>query len=104
MTFKTFDQIVKAELVKLEQADIDTLQSIERESMIEFHSTVGMDIRNNYDLWNIDNPLTAQWAKDQGDTRYLVEGIDHHPNHPDAVSMNILLAIWDTVNGERTVK
>jgi hypothetical protein len=97
-TFNTFAEIVALEVDKLTEADIESLKPMDRSDMIMFHNTVGMDIRNEYELWHEDNPMTAQWAKDQGDNPYLVDGIDHHPNHPDTVSMNILRAIWDSID------
>jgi len=59
------------------------LKTIPREDMIKFHHTEGRYIRNKYNLWDPDRPLT----KDA---------------HPDDVSMNILYKIWDILNGPIT--
>ena len=89
-----------SDLVMLSQTskhDIMALKDIPRYSMSRYHSTIGMHIRNKYKLWDSDNPLTAEWFKDRdaGRENYIVDGIDQHPNHPDAVSSEILRKIWD---------
>lgn len=53
--------------------------------LIEWHDSLGRDIRNEFGLW--DTP----WEP------VLVEGVDMSPNHPDAISMDIIKEIWRRV-------
>jgi hypothetical protein len=80
-------------------ADIEYLKRIKRNDMHGFHHGLGMQIRNEYGLWDKTNPLTKVWhdLRDVGSNEGIIDGVDHHPNHPDAVSMEILYRIWDKV-------
>jgi uncharacterized Zn finger protein len=56
------------------------LETVKTEDgMIRFHSSVGRDIRNNYGLWEKNNP----WVQNQ---------------HPDDVSFDVLKKVWRLVN------
>jgi hypothetical protein len=86
------------------QSDIDYLKTLERKQMGMFHHGVGTNIRNEYQLWDENNPLTKPWfvARANGETEFMVDGVDCHPCHPDAVSMNILYKIWDRTNDQNS--
>jgi len=76
------------------QEDKDYIAGIpERYDMIDLHSTLGRNIRNDYFLWSEDHPLSAPWYADP--KSHVIDGIDHHPNHPDATSMKVLERLWD---------
>ncbi len=90
--FLTKEQIVDKILKQMSSVDRAYLKSLPRENMGLFHFTIGMNIRNEFKLWDKKNPLTAQWVPE------IVDGCDCSPFHPDAVSMNILYTIWDKVN------
>lgn len=60
--------------------------------LIRYHSTLGMHLRNHYNLWDSNHPLTQHWHMYQ-DCRNMVDGTDYSEDHPDAVSMDILRAI-----------
>lgn len=82
------------------EEDIAIVRDVaDRRSMVQFHLTVGMVIRNEYNFW-IDHPLTEQYRIDTaaGKTDHLRDGIDYHLCHPDAVSMDVLCAVWDIVH------
>lgn len=95
----TVEDIARDTLSHTSDDDKAFLLNIERDDMIQFHHGVGTDIRNNYNLW-IDHPLTEQYRRDyEADNKeYIINGVDHHPQHPDAVSMDILYAIWDLIH------
>jgi hypothetical protein len=58
------------------------LAPIHGESLIRFHHSLGRYIRNKYNLWELKwNPV-------------LVNGVDHSPYHPDAVSQTIVEEVW----------
>ena len=48
-----------------------------------FHHGYGTHIRNTYGLWKHD------WEPE------IKDGVDYSPNHPDAISMEIIEAIWE---------
>lgn len=106
MTYLTEDEIVDniiSTMMMISPSglkDYDLLKTIERDHMGRFHHGVGTHIRNEYKLWDENNPLTRPWFVDRaaGVTEYMDDGIDCHPCHPDAVSMEILYKLWDRAN------
>lgn len=85
---------------KLLDEDIEAIKTLKRDEMIRFHHTVGQFIRNEYGLWKDDNPLTSLWVIDSaaGNTEYIdKDDVDCHPCHPDEVSHQILLSVWDEI-------
>jgi hypothetical protein len=50
---------------------------------------MGRYIRNEFKLWDPNHPLTAHWHL-HPDAREIIDGIDCSPDHPDAVSAEIL--------------
>lgn len=106
MTYMTFEQIVDDIVSKMTDEDKTELSKLEAKDMIKFHHGVGTFIRNEYKLWERNNPLTALWVIDNesGNEKFIVDGVDHHPCHPDAVSMDILYGIWEIVTGKKVTK
>jgi len=109
MKFLTEDEIVDnfvSDMMLLDvnpHEQIEYIKSLARFEMIRFHNNVGMYIRNTYNLWHKDCPLTCEWTRDTKDNNKIhitEQGIDEHPCHPDAVSMNILYKIWDRIQNE----
>jgi len=103
MSYLSKEEIIKELVANLKEDDIKFLRSEEvdtAEKMGQFHHSVGMHIRNHYGLWEKDNPLVQLWfeAHENNDITYILSGVDHHPNHPDAVSSEILKAVWHEVN------
>ena len=47
-----------------------------------YNHSLGRYIRNNYDLWSI------HWEAE------IIDGVDHSPFHPDAVSMTLIEQVW----------
>jgi hypothetical protein len=47
-------------------------------------------------LWDRFHPLTSPWFIDQenGSNDCIVDDVDYHPCHPDAVSGDIIIEIW----------
>jgi predicted unusual protein kinase regulating ubiquinone biosynthesis (AarF/ABC1/UbiB family) len=54
-----------------------------KEALIDYHSTLGRNIRNRFELWQ------DEWAPQ------IEDGVDVSPLHPDAISMRIIEAVWD---------
>lgn len=99
--FDTVEEIADDMVEYITTIDVLYLRNLPlKEDMGRFHHTVGMDIRNNYGLWEDNHPLTAAWFTDMKNNTndFLIDGIDHHPCHPDAISMQILERIWEKVN------
>ena len=61
--------------------------------MIKFHHWGGRWIRNHYGLWNPRNKLTKNYFID-GD-KYVLDGINYHPQHPDTVSSQVMAEMWN---------
>jgi hypothetical protein len=80
--FKSFLEIVKDFSDSLSEADLNAFLEMEREDLIQLHHTVGRHIRNKYDLWNIDNPLTLD-------------------KHPDDLSFEIIVAAHERLTASR---
>lgn len=56
-----------------------------KSDLITYHHNLGRAIRNHFKLW--ENPWDPQ----------LENGIDMSPNHPDAISMRVIEAVWEKV-------
>ena len=56
-----------------------------RESLINYHHTLGQSIRNQYRLWE------REWEPD------LRDDIDYSPDHPDAVSQRVIEKTWEKI-------
>lgn len=63
-----------------------------KENLALYHHTLGTEIRNHFNLWK------NEW------TPVLVNGIDESDEHPDAISMRIIEAVWQTLHDNRTTK
>jgi hypothetical protein len=87
------DQIIDS----IDASSMQCLQSMTKDQLALLHHTWGMSIRNEFGLWEPDHPLTKHWHEcpDDHDIR---NGIDFSEDHPDAVSMRIMLAVWKKVN------
>jgi len=48
------------------------------EKPIAMHSTLGMHLRNHCNMWDY------VWVPE------LIDGVDHSPNHPDAISQKAI--------------
>lgn len=57
-----------------------------KEDLIQFHNTIGKDVRNSFGLWQ------CTWYPE------IVDGVDMSPEHPDQVSMTVIEEVWRTVN------
>lgn len=83
------DQEIIVEVVSMwnrlsdeERQESGFLQS-SKEDLIQFHHTFGARIRNEWRLWSY------HWTPE------LVDGIDMSSEHPDAISMRVLEAVWE---------
>ena len=97
----TIQGIAEDYIEYLEEEDINTIKNESRDGMIQYHHGPGTFVRNNYNLWTT-NPLTEQYRKDRENngTKYIENGTDMHPQHPDEVSMQVLYTVWDIVNDQ----
>jgi hypothetical protein len=60
--------------------------------LISYHTTLGRKIRNHFKLWE------TEWEpeyKTHGNLKY-----DNSPNHPAAISMRIIEAVWERANND----
>ncbi len=91
--YKTFDEIVDIILSEIDPASRSALLSMKKDDLIMFHHSTGRAIRNDFGLWDKENPITAQW-KEELDER----GVDMSPFHPDATSMRVIETVWEKVH------
>lgn len=97
----TVKSIAKELLENYNKNDIDIIKKCTKDNMYRFHHGVGTNIRNEYGLWH-DSPLTEKYRIDRenGGTKFIENGVDAHPQHPDAISMEILMEIWELVHNK----
>lgn len=89
MYLSEFEIAADIMLYKLSEDAKAALRRIDREDLIHLHYTVGRSIREEYLLWDKDNPYTMLNYQPT-----IVDGVDINPNHPDAVSHRVLELIW----------
>lgn len=86
-------------------ADISTIRELkDPEDMIKFHHGAGTWIRNEFNFWTPECPLTKEWHEDSKNNtnKYIDEhGTDNHPKHPDAVSHEVLKELWRIIHGSQ---
>ena len=74
--------------VIMQEDDKKFLATRSKESLIEFHHTVGREIRNEHKLWD------RKW------TPQIEGGCDVSDEHPDAVSMAIIERLWELARAD----
>ena len=88
--YLTLDEIVcDVLLYKLTETAKQELRRLEYDDLIQLHRTFGRDIRNEYKLWDENNPLTMKNYQ-----AVVVDNVDVNPKHPDSVSMQIIRQVW----------
>jgi hypothetical protein len=88
-----FEQIVNHLYGTLSEKELDEVVKMSEADMRALHHGFGTWIRNSYGLWNPEHPLTTKWANDES-SRDIRDGTDYSKDHPDAVSNDILAALW----------
>ena len=63
--------------------------SYEKDDLILLHHELGRYIRNHCDLWK------NEWIPELD-----LDGVDYSPNHPDAISMRVIEAVWEKAKNE----
>lgn len=95
MKYLTKEQIVDDLYGKFTPEDVEILKSMGEDELGILHHGFGTNIRNSYNLWEASNPLTYDWFYDcahspDGHHKYMEDGVDCHPQHPDQVSFDII--------------
>jgi len=98
----TFEEIVIDLLQSLKLETKKALANVDERDLIFFHLNLGQIIRNNYRLWDENNPLTAKWHKEPH-SRRIINDIDYSEDHPDCVSEEVIKAVWRRVQHLRTM-
>lgn len=92
--YRSVEAIAKDAWSRMDDADKEDIRNLHnKQDMIKYHHFAGRWIRNFYGLWNPKNRLTRKYFID-GD-KFVRNGINYHPDHPDAVSQRVLDKIWE---------
>ncbi|MCK5606996.1 hypothetical protein KAR91_34230 [Candidatus Pacearchaeota archaeon] len=90
--FLNEDEIVDDIISKMDTEAKKSWTDVKEEDLVMGHHTIGMAIRNDYLLWDENNPYTRPA---DGSDDYLVENnIVTDYNFPDQVSQRIIEKIW----------
>ena len=81
------DDIVRIIQDEWNDEDRKIFTECEFDNLIQFHHGMGTSIRNDYGLWK------HEWEP------VIVDGVDCAVDHPDAISMNIIKAVWRVFQG-----
>lgn len=84
----TFDEQVEQVIAWFNEApkvEQERFKNTSKDDLCLFHHTLGRSIRNNLKLWEV------KWEEE------VVDGVDVSTNHPDAISMRIIEAVWAKV-------
>lgn len=77
--YLTKQQVVDDILATMTETERETWKAVPKDELIACHHTTGRAIRNHYKLWDNLNPH--------------LEG-----KHPDDYSMEIVEAVWESIN------
>jgi hypothetical protein len=80
------EEIVNDLLTSLPKRDLNVIKHTVQKDLIFFHMNLGRDIRNNYKLWDEDNPYTSPKQKTHA---------EYQPIHPDELSFTIIGMLWE---------
>lgn len=83
-----FQKIVESILSVLTKEEKSELASIDESKLCLLHHSFGQWIRNTYSIWDV------HWEPQ------LENGVDMSPNHPDAISMDIIRMVYKRVSNE----
>lgn len=61
-----------------------------KDDLVIYHHSLGRNIRNYFKLWENDTHEPE-----------IVDGVDVSPDHPDAISMKVIEAVWDKIHKEK---
>lgn len=81
----TYEEMVKEVLLWFDKSTAEDQQrfiNTPEENIILYHNTLGRRIRNHFDLWKYT------WEPN------LKNGIDFSPNHPDAISIEVIKIVY----------
>jgi len=86
------------------------LKNLDVNGLTKLNATWGMDLRNKFDLWNPEHPLTKRWHESEAIrqesqeyrgfaylpmiTGRVREGTDYDAAHPEVVSYEIMRGVW----------
>jgi len=88
-SYMSEDQIVKHIITRAAGTMAQTMwRTIKLSELAKLHSSKGREIRNEYGLWDAENPHTVQ-APGPGEKGYV-----DHPLFPDQVSFRVMQRVW----------
>lgn len=113
------DMVVRELLEYMGEDDKRTIRLTPREDLTALHHSLGMAIRNEYELWLPEHEVTSIFHKCEevhplaneapdlpseirvGDRMVRISGstvhVDGHPCHPDNFSMSCIKKLWESL-------
>ena len=85
--------ITASVLVSMSNASMNYIRKQTSTDLTALNSTLGRNIRNDFGLWDFP------WEPNID----LATGVDYSPNHPEAVSMDIIRSIWNILQKGKDV-
>lgn len=76
-------EIVNDWLTNASEKDQKAFKERSKEDLVVYHHDLGRQIRNHFKLWE------NEWEPN------LINGVDFAEDHPDAVSMRVIEAVWE---------
>ena len=83
-TVATMVEEVRGWLAGASTEEHESFVTTKLEDLGQYHHTVGESIRNRFGLWE------QEW------TPLMKDGVDHSPDHPDQVSMEVIEEVWES--------
>ena len=71
------------------------IRAMKREDLPTLNSTLGRDIRNEFELWMPEHDITSIWHNGAA-----VDG--DHPCHPDNFSFSVIERLWEMYQERKT--
>lgn len=81
----------------LRAPELHEIKHMPKHSLVALHHGLGMNIRNEYELWSDDHPINVLWQADRLANPLAKGEVDESPYHPDNFSFTCIEALWESL-------